>query len=145
MLPPDDPWAASEIGPDVRPVIGPEPHPDEPPDPLIDVGDVIDPATGLRVHSLQPRRPRTRGGLVYLVVLLVAAGGLGMVVAGLWRSGTTLLGVAFLLAALGRVALPEHDAGMLKLRRKGIDVPTLLAIGVALVVLAAVVPPAPAP
>jgi hypothetical protein len=34
---------------------------------------------------------------------------------------------------------------MLKLRRKAIDVPTLLAIGVALVVLASVVPEPPAP
>ena len=133
------------IGPDVRPVIEPEPHPDEPPEPLIDQGDVIDPVTGLRVHSLQPRKPRTRGGAVYLTVLLLAGGGLALVVADLWRAGTTVLGVAFLVATTGRVLLPDEDAGMLKLRRKAIDVPTLLVIGVALVVLAAVVPEQPAP
>jgi hypothetical protein len=140
-----DRWDGDGVGPDVRPVIEPEPHPDEPPVPLIDVAEAIDPVTGLRVHSLQPRTPRTRGGKVYLAVLIVAAGGVALVVGGLWRSGATVIGVAFLLAAIGRIALPDHDAGMLKLRRKAIDVPTLLAIGVALVVLAAIVPPAPAP
>ena len=135
---PDDPW----VGPDVRPVIGPEPGPDEL---LLDPAEAVDPVTGRRAHSLQPRRPRTRGGVAYLLVLLVAAGSLAMVAAGLWRAGTMLLGVAFLLATIGRIALPEHDAGMLKLRRKAIDVPTLLAIGVALVVLASVVPQQPTP
>jgi len=132
---PDDAW----VGPDVRPVIEPEPEP------LLDPYDVIDPATGLHVHSLQPRRPRTRGGLVYLGVSAVAVGGLVLVLLGQWRAGTSVLGVAFLLATVGRMVLPDRDAGMLKLRRKAIDVPTLCAIGVALVVLASVVPDAPAP
>jgi hypothetical protein len=136
---PVDNW----VGPDVRPVIEPEPHPDEAAAPLIDPAEAIDPGTGRRVHSLQPRKPRTRGGLVYLAVLIVAAAGIGLVVAGLWRSGATVMGVAFMLGAIGRIALPDADAGMLKLRRKAIDVPTMLAIGVALIVLAAVVPATP--
>jgi hypothetical protein len=130
------------VGPDVRPVIEPEPHPDAP---SIDPAEAVHPVTGRRAHSLQPRRPRTRGGVAYLMVLLVAAAGLAMVVAGLWRAGTMLLGVAFLLATVSRIALADEDAGMLKLRRKAIDVPTLLAIGLALVVLAAVVPQQPTP
>ena len=44
---PDDAW----VGPDVRPVI--EPQPEQ----LVDPLEAIDPETGLRVHSLQPRRP----------------------------------------------------------------------------------------
>jgi hypothetical protein len=131
----DDTW----VGPDVRPALEPEPPT------LVDPLEAIDPVTGLRVHSLQPRKPRTRGGMVYLAVLLVAAGGIGLVLAGLWRPGTSVLGIAFLVATIGRIVLPDHDAGMLKLRRKAIDVPTLMAIGVALVVLAAVVPEPPAP
>ena len=132
---PDDAW----VGPDVRPVI--EPQPEQ----LVDPLEAIDPETGLRVHSLQPRRPRTRGGVVYLSVVLVAVGGLALVLSGQWRPGTTVLGVAFLLATIGRIALPDADAGMLKLRRKAIDVPTLLLIGLALVVLAALVPEATTP
>ena len=132
---PDDVW----VGPDVRPVIEPEPEP------LLDPLEAIDPVTGLRVHSLQPRRPRTRGGLVYLAVLVVAVGGLALVLTGQWRPGTTVFGVAFLLATIGRIALPDRDAGMLKLRRKAIDVPTLFAIGLALIVLASVVPDATTP
>jgi hypothetical protein len=70
---------------------------------------------------------------------------MGLVVAGLWRPGTSVLGIAFLVATIGRIVLPDRDAGMLKLRRKAIDVPTLMAIGVALVVLSAVVPEQPGP
>ena len=141
MIPPDGPREPDDawVGPDVRPVIEPEPEP------LLDPNEAIDPETGLRVHSLQPRRPRTRGGLVYLGVLAVAIGGFVLVMVGQWRPGTSLLGVSFLLATIGRIALPDRDAGMLKLRRKAIDVPTLLAIGVALIVLASVVPDAPTP
>ena len=82
---------------------------------------------------------------MYLGVLAVAIGGFVLVMVGQWRPGTSLLGVSFLLATIGRIALPDRDAGMLKLRRKAIDVPTLLAIGVALIVLASVVPDAPTP
>lgn len=102
----------------------------------------VDPETGLRPHSLHPRRPRTLGGAVYLAVLGVCAGALLVIVVGQWRPGMTLLGGAFLAAGLARWAIPDVNAGMLHLRRKAIDVPTLFVIGGSLVVLAGVIPEA---
>lgn len=121
------------IGPDVRPVLLPAER-------VIDPLEAVDPATGRLVHSVAPRKPRTIGGAIYLVVLALAVGSLGVVAAGWWRVGCAMLGVAFLVATAGRIVVPDDQAGMLKLRRKAIDVPTLLFIGVALVGLAAVVP-----
>lgn len=105
----------------------------------------VDPETGLRLHSLQPRRPRTLGGAVYLAVLTVSAAALALVVAGPWRAGLTLLGGAFVAAALARWVIPDRSAGMLHLRRKAIDVPTLLLVGASIVVLANAIPGRPAP
>ncbi len=102
--------------------------------------DEVDPATGLRPHSLHPRRPSTLGGAVYLAVLAVSTIGLLIIGFGPWRPGMTLFGGAFIAAALGRAVIPEVSAGMLHLRRKAIDVPTLLLIGTALITLAAIIP-----
>ena len=97
----------------------------------------VDPETGLRPHSLKPRRPRTLGGVVYLVVLLLCAASFVVVLAGHWRMGLTMMGGAFVAAALARWVIPDTGAGMLMLRRKAIDVPTLLLIGGALIAVAA--------
>jgi hypothetical protein len=105
--------------------------------------DEVDPDTGRRPHSLQPRRPRTLGGAVYLAVLGVCAGALVVILVGQWRAGMTLLGGAFVAAAIARWAIPDVNAGMLHLRRKAIDVPTLFAIGASLIALAAVIPEQP--
>jgi hypothetical protein len=99
-----------------------------------------DPESGTRPHRLHPRRPRTLGGAVYLAVLLICAAGLLVVVLGQWRVGLTLVGGSFLAAGIARWLIPDVNAGMLHLRRKAIDVPTLLLIGVALVTLANVIP-----
>ena len=117
-----------------------EPEADHP-DPI--GPEEVDPETGLRPHSLQPRRPRTLGGAVYLAVLGVCAGAMLVIVLGPWRAGMTLLGGAFVIAAVARWVIPDVNAGMLHLRRKAIDVPTLLVIGGSLVVLAAVIPDTP--
>jgi hypothetical protein len=107
--------------------------------------DEADPATGLRVRSLQPRRPRTLGGGVYLAVLAVSAGSLLLVMAGHWRMGLTLLGGAFVAAGVARWLIPDVNAGVLHLRRKAIDVPTLLLIGGALVAVANAIHTRPTP
>lgn len=102
--------------------------------------DEVDPETGLRPHSLQPRRPRTLGGAVYLSVLGASVVGLLIIGFGSWRLGMTVFGAAFLAASVARAVIPEVSAGMLHLRRKAIDVPTLAMIGTSLIVLAAIIP-----
>ncbi len=103
-----------------------------------------DPQPGQRPHSLHPRRPRTLGGAVYLAVVAVSLAALLLVLLGPWRAGMTLLGGAFVSAALARWVIPDANAGMLHLRRKAIDVPTLMLIGTALITLAVVIPARPA-
>jgi hypothetical protein len=95
----------------------------------------IDPERGLPPHSLVPRKPRTVGGIVYLCVLAVAATGIVLATIGLWRTGLTLVGGVVMAAGVARWIIPDVNAGMLRLRRKAIDVPTMLLIGGALVIM----------
>jgi membrane protein required for beta-lactamase induction len=91
-----------------------------------------------------PRRvPRTIGGVVYLLVVTMTLVGLGITVAGAWRTGVGWMGAALLLGALARAVLSERGAGMLRVRRRWSDVLTLTIVGVALIVLAVVVPEQP--
>jgi hypothetical protein len=94
-------------------------------------------------HSIAPRKPRTLGGMVYLAVLGVTVLGIGLVVLDRWRSGLTLVGGALVCGALARAVIRDHDAGMLGIRRKSVDVATLIVLGSGLVVLAAVIPDQP--
>jgi multisubunit Na+/H+ antiporter MnhB subunit len=86
------------------------------------------------------RRPQTLGGTVYLLVLAAALVGLGIVLAGAWRTGVGWIGTGLLVAALARLVLAEQAAGMLRVRRKWSDVLMLSVAGVALLVLSVVVP-----
>ena len=89
------------------------------------------------------KHPQTLGGLIYLSVLAAALVGLGIVLAGAWRSGLSWIGAGLLLAAVGRLLLSERGAGMLRVRRKWSDVLMLVLAGVALIVLSIVVPNQP--
>ena len=86
------------------------------------------------------RRPQTLGGTVYLTVLAAALIGLGIVVAGAWRTGVGWIGTGLLVASASRLVLPEEAAGMLRVRRKWSDVLMLGVAGMALIVLSVVVP-----
>jgi hypothetical protein len=105
--------------------------------------DEVDPDTGARPPSLHSPRPRTLGGAVYLAVLMVSALSLLVIVLGQWRVGMTLLGGGFVAASVARFVIPDRNAGMLHLRRKAIDVPTLAVIGGSLLTLAAAIPERP--
>ena len=94
-------------------------------------------------HSLTPRKPRTVGGAVYLTVLAATGAGLAVVAFGPWRVGVTIIGAALLAGALLRLVIPNDKAGMLGMRPKAFDVLVLGVLGVALAVLAAVIPNQP--
>jgi hypothetical protein len=92
----------------------------------------------------RPRRfPQTFGGLVFLVVVATTIVGLGITVAGSWRTGVSWMGLAALLGAAARAVLSERSAGMLRVRRRWSDVLLLTIAGVALLVLAVIVPDQP--
>ena len=94
-------------------------------------------------HSLAPRKPRTVGGIVYLVVLAATATGLALVAFDSWRLGLGVIGGSLVGGALARLVIPQTNAGMLGMRPKVVDVPVLVLLGTALVVLARVIPNQP--
>lgn len=94
-------------------------------------------------RSITPRKPRTVGGGVYLAVLGATGSGLGLVVLDRWRVGLAVVGGALIVGALGRLVIRKDSAGMLGIRAKPVDVLTLAALGVGLVVLSLVIPDQP--
>jgi hypothetical protein len=100
--------------------------------------------TDLPEPELRPeeprRRPSTLGGAIYIVVALTTAAGLAAVAADSWRVGLTVMGGALLAGSVARLVLADDNAGMLKVRRKSLDVLFMALLGAALVTLAIVVP-----
>jgi hypothetical protein len=81
--------------------------------------------------------------LPYLFVLAVAIGGLAwMWQGGIQRAkeGTLALAGAMFIGALARTVLPEARAGMLASRRRLVDVVSLAALGIGLLVVGLVLP-----
>jgi Protein of unknown function (DUF3017) len=95
-------------------------------------------------HDITPRKPRTAGGVLYLAMLAATATALVLIALDRWRTGLALLGGALLVGALARLVLPQHQAGMMGIRRKLVDVSTLLLLGGGLTVLAFLIPGRPA-
>ena len=87
--------------------------------------------------------PRSRGSQFYLLQLLVVLVGLGMVVAGPWRTGVAVVGGAFIVGAVARAVVPVSHTGMLRVRGKAFDILWMTLLGVALVALALVIPEQP--
>ena len=90
-------------------------------------------------------RPPIRGGWIgrQWPLLTVLGGGLvGLAAIGFdhFRSGSLLLSASVLLAALARAVLPGRRVGLLVVRSRPFDILVLLAMGLALLVLAIVVP-----
>lgn len=90
-----------------------------------------------RAHWL--KKPSTTGGIIYLVVVAATAVGLGIVVAGEWRLGTFVMAAAFGFAALSRAVLPDERAGMLRIRRRLVDITTMGFCSVVMFVLGALI------
>lgn len=97
----------------------------------------------------RPPGPWPSSSPAYIAVLVV--GGLGLVLMALvgwgrasdhlFRPGALLVASSVCLASLLRLVLSDERAGMLRLRRRSIDVAIYGLLGVAAVVLAVLVPP----
>jgi Protein of unknown function (DUF3017) len=83
------------------------------------------------------------GGLLYGAVAITVIIGLGFAALGPWRTGVGICGGGLIAAGLGRAAIPERMSGLLRVRRRGVDMVLMLALGIALVVLATVIPDQP--
>jgi hypothetical protein len=100
-------------------------------------------------HSA-PRRARAASGRrrwIYQVPYAVVV--CGLVLALVWirrggqnvRGGTLAVAGILLAAALVRLVLPQHRAGMLVTRRRLADIAVLAAFGIGLLVAGLVLPP----
>jgi Protein of unknown function (DUF3017) len=88
-----------------------------------------------------PRRyPSTLGGTFYILEALVAAAGLAVIALGPWRVGLRIMGGALIGGAVARLLLADELSGMLKVRRKSLDVLFMTVLGVGLIVLSIAVP-----
>ena len=94
-------------------------------------------------HQEARRYPSTLGGILYLVVLAVAAAGLVVVVLADWRLGIRVVGGALVTAALFRLVLRQRDAGMLAVRHRLLDATMLAGVGAVLIFLAQSIPNQP--
>ena len=74
------------------------------------------------------------------VVLFGVAAGLLVAALAEFRSGTVLLAASVVFAAWLRLMLPNGRVGVLGVRRKPVDIAILAGLGLALTVLALVVP-----
>ncbi len=89
------------------------------------------------------KKPSTTGGIVYLVGVGMLVAGLLLVAFGAWRSGVTVMGLGFGLAFVMRMVLPDDRAGMLRVRRRLIDLVTLAMCAGLLLSLAVLIPNRP--
>ncbi|MFC7331198.1 DUF3017 domain-containing protein [Marinactinospora rubrisoli] len=76
----------------------------------------------------------------YFLVLATMAAGIVVVAAAYFKRGPALIAGALLLGAVFRAFLPPERVGMLAVRRRWIDVTTLVTLAVLLIVLAWVAP-----
>ncbi|AUS79274.1 DUF3017 domain-containing protein [Actinoalloteichus sp. AHMU CJ021] len=72
--------------------------------------------------SGRPKGRATAPQFSFLLVIAVVVLGFVRVFMGHWREGSVLLGGALLLAAGLRVLLADEQAGLLKIRGRGVDV-----------------------
>lgn len=79
-----------------------------------------------------PVRVRT----VDLPLLLVTAAGIVTAVAGAWRPGLVVAGVALVVAGVLRLTLPPVRLGVLVVRGRSVDAFLLVVVGAALAALA---------
>lgn len=86
------------------------------------------------------KKPSTTGGIIYLIVITGVLTGVGLAGAGVWRVGVVTMGTSFALAFVSRAVLPDERAGMLRIRRRFVDLTAMAICCGGLLILAAVVP-----
>ncbi|MBA2444035.1 MAG: DUF3017 domain-containing protein [Nocardioidaceae bacterium] len=86
------------------------------------------------------KKPSTPGGVVYFLVLAMMLAGIVLVGLGTWRTGVVVMGSSFALAFIARAVLPDDLAGMLRIRRRFVDLITMAVCCGGLVALAFVIP-----
>ena len=88
------------------------------------------------------RRPYAQDVTQLPALAVLGLVGLGLALAALvdWQVGGFVIGLALLVGAGLRLALPVRSAGWLAVRTRGLDAAVLLALGFAVVALANTIP-----
>lgn len=86
------------------------------------------------------KKPSTPGGVVYFFVLAILLTGVALVALGTWRTGVVVMGSSFAVAFLARAVLSDERAGMLRIRRRFVDLVTMAVCCAGMVALAFVIP-----
>jgi len=86
------------------------------------------------------KKPSTTGGVVYLSVVAAVLVGVAVAATGAWRLGVTIAGGSFVVAFVARSVLPDERAGMLRIRRRFVDLSTMGLCALGMLVLATVIP-----
>ena len=88
----------------------------------------------------RPEVPYWLAQVPYFLVMSALAAGIVVVAAAYFKRGPAIIAGALLLAAAFRLFLPKEWAGMLAVRRRWVDLLTLVTLAVLLIVLAWVAP-----
>jgi hypothetical protein len=88
----------------------------------------------------RPQVPDWLAQVPYYLVMAALAAGIVVVAAAYFKRGPAIIAGALLLAAAFRLFLPKDWIGMLAVRRRWIDLTTLVGMAVLLIVLAWVAP-----
>ena len=97
----------------------------------------------MRTDSPEGRRvpPTTPAEVAPLAVVVIGMlVGVVFVVLGHWRMGSVVIGASLTIGGIERIVLKDR-AGLLQARNRFFDVIALLGMGIAIIVLAIVVPP----
>ena len=89
------------------------------------------------------KKPSTTGGIFYLVVVGMLVVGLVLVGLDAWRAGVVVIGLGFGLAFVMRLVLPDNRAGMLRVRRRIVDLATLAMCSGVMLAMAVLIPNRP--
>ncbi|GLU49561.1 DUF3017 domain-containing protein [Nocardiopsis ansamitocini] len=98
-------------------------------------GDTVDSGSAPRAEV-----PGWLSQVPYFLVLSMMSSGIVVVAAAYFKRGPAIIAGALLLGAIFRLLLPPKRVGMLAVRRRWIDVTTLVTLAVLLIVLAWVAP-----
>jgi hypothetical protein len=90
--------------------------------------------------------PSTRGGIMpgtaaFAVTVGLAVFALALALFGAWEVTVWLLAAALVGAAMTRLLLPEERAGLLRVRRKAVDVLAYASLGAGIVLVFLSLPP----
>ncbi|WP_414687544.1 DUF3017 domain-containing protein [Mycobacterium sp.] len=86
-------------------------------------------------------RQQVRSQWPIVTVMLIFAVAFTLVAANFWRRGSLLIGIGVGVAAVLRLALTEDQAGLLVVRSKGIDFPTMALVAAGMVYIAWTIDP----